>query len=94
VVPDFLTRAVRGGGRQLGEIRLLALRHRAVQVGHAGAAGRAELVRNESYWNKDRLPHTERLMLICTPEDLVRSNALLTGQADLIETPAPMRSRG
>ncbi len=50
---------------------------------------RAELVRNDAYWNKDRLPHTGRLTLICAPEDLARSNALLTGQADLIETPAP-----
>ena len=31
----------------------------------------------------------QRLTLTCVPEDLSRANALLSGQVDLIETPAP-----
>src|ERR1700724_30571 len=49
----------------------------------------AELTRNEDYWNKKRIPKTDRLILIPMPEALTRTNALLAGQVDLIETPAP-----
>ena len=31
---------------------------------------RAELVKNEGYWNPKRIPKTDRLVLICAPEDL------------------------
>lgn len=50
---------------------------------------RAELVRNADYWNKSRLPKVDRMVLIPMPEALSRTNALLAGQVDLIETPAP-----
>jgi peptide/nickel transport system substrate-binding protein len=50
---------------------------------------RAELVRNEAYWDKTRLPKVDRLVLIPLPEALTRTNALLAGQVDVIETPAP-----
>src|SRR6266704_5237012 len=49
----------------------------------------AELTKNEDYWNKKRIPKTDRLILSPMPEALTRSNALLAGQVDLIETPAP-----
>ncbi len=48
-----------------------------------------ELTRNDAYWDRARLAKLDRLTLTCAPEDLTRANALLTGQADLIETPAP-----
>ncbi|MFL9825558.1 ABC transporter substrate-binding protein [Rhodoplanes sp. SY1] len=50
---------------------------------------RAELVKNPDYWNKSRLPKADRMVLIPMPEALSRTNALLAGQVDLIETPAP-----
>ena len=50
---------------------------------------RVELVRNDAYWNRARLAKLDRLTLTCAPEDLTRANTLLTGQADMIETPAP-----
>lgn len=50
---------------------------------------RAELVRNPEYWNPARMAKVDRLILVCAPEVVTRSNALLTGQLDLIETPAP-----
>jgi len=50
---------------------------------------RAELVRNGDYWDKYRVPKVDRLILIPIPEALTRTNALLAGQVDLIETPAP-----
>src|SRR5882724_11072290 len=49
----------------------------------------AELTKNEDYWNKKRIPKTDKLILIPMPEALTRTNALLAGQVDLIETPAP-----
>jgi peptide/nickel transport system substrate-binding protein len=50
---------------------------------------RAELVKNTDYWDKTRIPKTDRMILIPIPEALSRVNALLAGQVDLIETPAP-----
>src|SRR6266571_4556085 len=47
----------------------------------------AELSKNEDYWNKKRIPKVDKLILIPMPEALTRTNALLAGQVDLIETP-------
>src|SRR5215813_7595048 len=50
---------------------------------------RAELVKNPDYWDKTRIAKVDRLVLVPMPEALTRTNALLAGQVDLIETPAP-----
>ncbi|MBC7415422.1 MAG: ABC transporter substrate-binding protein [Herminiimonas sp.] len=50
---------------------------------------RAELVKYAGYWDKTRLAKTDRIILIPIPDALTRSNALLNGQVDLIETPPP-----
>lgn len=50
---------------------------------------RLELVRNPDYWDKNRQPKADRMVLIPIPEAVTRTNALLAGQVDLIETPAP-----
>ncbi len=50
---------------------------------------RAELVRNEGYWDPKRRARADKLTLITIPEDAARTNALLAGQVDLIETPSP-----
>jgi peptide/nickel transport system substrate-binding protein len=50
---------------------------------------RAELVKNVDYWDKSRIPKADRMILIPLPEALSRVAALLSGQVDLIETPAP-----
>ena len=49
----------------------------------------AELTKNADYWDKKRLPKADKIVLIPMPEALTRTNALLAGQVDLIETPAP-----
>jgi peptide/nickel transport system substrate-binding protein len=49
----------------------------------------AELTKNPDYWNKKRIPKVDKLVLVPMPEALTRTNALLAGQVDLIETPAP-----
>jgi peptide/nickel transport system substrate-binding protein len=49
----------------------------------------AELTKNPEYWDKSRLAKVDKLVLVPIPEALQRSNALLAGQVDLIETPAP-----
>ena len=50
---------------------------------------RAELERNTEYWNKDRVPKTERLVLLPIPDASTRTAALLSGRVDWIEAPAP-----
>src|SRR4051812_39698364 len=49
----------------------------------------AELTKNPDYWNKKRIPKVDKLVVVPMPEALTRTNALLAGQVDLIETPAP-----
>jgi ABC-type transport system substrate-binding protein len=46
-----------------------------------------ELARNTDYWNKQRVPKTDRLVLIPMPEANTRVAALLSGQVDWIEAP-------
>ncbi|RYZ27807.1 MAG: ABC transporter substrate-binding protein, partial [Propionibacteriaceae bacterium] len=48
-----------------------------------------ELLPNPGYWNPKRVPKLAKLTLTCVPEDLARVNALLSGNVDLIEAPAP-----
>ncbi len=50
---------------------------------------RAELVRNTAYWNPARMPKVDRVVLVVAPETTTRTNALIAGQLDLIESPAP-----
>jgi len=50
---------------------------------------RAELVKNDGYWNPKRLPKTDRLVLVVAPEDSARTAALLSGSIDMMETPPP-----
>ncbi|HZX87837.1 MAG TPA: ABC transporter substrate-binding protein [Reyranella sp.] len=50
---------------------------------------RAELERNTDYWNKDRIPKTERLVVLPIPDVSTRTAALLAGRVDWIESPAP-----
>jgi ABC-type transport system substrate-binding protein len=48
---------------------------------------RMELAKNTDYWNKQRVPKTDRLVLIPMPEANTRVAALLSGQVDWIEAP-------
>jgi ABC-type transport system substrate-binding protein len=50
---------------------------------------RAELVKNTAYWDPRRVPKTDRLVLIPIPDASARTAALLSGQVDWIEAPAP-----
>ena len=50
---------------------------------------RAELVKNETYWNPARIPKVDRIVLICAPEDSGRSAALISGAFDMIDAPGP-----
>jgi peptide/nickel transport system substrate-binding protein len=50
---------------------------------------RLELVPNTEYWDKERIPKQDRLVLIPMPEASTRTAALLTGQVDWIEAPSP-----
>jgi len=50
---------------------------------------RAELIKNSGYWDSKRVPKTDRLILFPIPEPATRTSALLSGQVDWIEAPAP-----
>ncbi len=50
---------------------------------------RLELVKNDNYWDKARVPKTDRMVLLPMPEANARTAALLAGQVDWVEAPAP-----
>jgi peptide/nickel transport system substrate-binding protein len=50
---------------------------------------RLELVKNADYWDKARVPHVDKMVLLPMPEANSRTAALLSGQVDWIEAPAP-----
>jgi ABC-type transport system substrate-binding protein len=50
---------------------------------------RAELVRNPSYWDRNRVPKLDRLILFAMPDANTRVAALLSGQIDWVEAPPP-----
>ena len=50
---------------------------------------RLELVKNDQYWDPARRPKIDRVVLLPMPEANSRTAALLSGQVDWIEAPAP-----
>jgi peptide/nickel transport system substrate-binding protein len=50
---------------------------------------RVEYVKNTAYWDAKRKPTIDRVVLLPMPEASARTAALLSGQVDWIEAPAP-----
>ncbi|MDC9826270.1 ABC transporter substrate-binding protein [Devosia sp. ZB163] len=50
---------------------------------------RLELVKNAEYWNPDRVPKQDRVILLPMPEASTRAAALMSGQVDFVEAPSP-----
>ncbi len=50
---------------------------------------RLEMVANKAYWNPKRTPKIDRVVMLPMPEANARTAALLGGQVDWIEAPAP-----
>lgn len=50
---------------------------------------RLELVKNAEYWDPNRVPKHDRLVLLPMPEASTRAAALLSGQVDFVEAPSP-----
>jgi ABC-type transport system substrate-binding protein len=50
---------------------------------------RVEFVRNTGYWDPKRVPKCDRLVIEPIPDAVTRISALLTGQVDWVEAPAP-----
>src|SRR5258708_28386197 len=50
---------------------------------------RLELAKNANYWDKARVPKVDKMLLLPMPEANARTAALLSGQLDWIEAPAP-----
>src|SRR4029450_12205101 len=53
------------------------------------ARGRPELSGLDGYWDKARVPKLDKILLFPMPEAATRTAALLAGQVDWIEGPAP-----
>lgn len=53
------------------------------------ARERVEYVKNGDYWDPARKPKLDRVVLVPMPEASARTAALLSGQVDWIEAPAP-----
>jgi len=53
------------------------------------ARERLELAANKSYWDAKRMPKIDKVVLLPMPEANARTAALLGGQVDWIEAPAP-----
>jgi peptide/nickel transport system substrate-binding protein len=53
------------------------------------ARERVEYVKNTDYWDPKRKPKIDRIVLVPMPEASARTAALLSGQVDWIEAPAP-----
>ncbi|MCB1511304.1 MAG: ABC transporter substrate-binding protein [Hyphomicrobiaceae bacterium] len=53
------------------------------------ARERLELVPFKAHWDKTRVPKLERVILLPLPDPSARTAALLSGQVDWIEAPAP-----
>ena len=51
---------------------------------------RLELVKNADYWDQNRVPKQDRVVLLPMPEASTRVAALLSGQVDWVEAPPPM----
>lgn len=50
---------------------------------------RAVLARNTDYWNKNRIPKLDKMVLLPVPDASARVAALRSGQVDWIEAPPP-----
>jgi ABC-type transport system substrate-binding protein len=50
---------------------------------------RLELVPNKDYWDKNRIPKQDRMVLLPMPEASTRVAALLSGQVNFVEAPPP-----
>ena len=50
---------------------------------------RLELVKNADYWDKNRIPKQDRVVLLPMPEASTRVAALLSDQVDWVEAPPP-----
>ena len=50
---------------------------------------RLEVVKNDGYWDKTRVPKVDRMVMLPMPEANARTAALLSGQVDWVEAPAP-----
>jgi len=50
---------------------------------------RVEFARNASYWESARVPKCDRMVIMPMPDSVTRVSALLNGQIDWVEAPAP-----
>ncbi len=50
---------------------------------------RVEFVRNAAYWDKQRVPKCDRMVILPMPDAVTRVAALLNGQIDWVEAPPP-----
>jgi len=79
-----------GKGRaQLDRVRQGAGRHRTVQDHKVTPRVSVEMGANPDYWDNDRIPKLDRMIVMPMPEANTRVSALRSGQVDWIEVPPP-----
>ena len=76
-------------GQGLGEGRAAAVGTGPFKVDRMVPRERLELSRFDGYWDKARVPKLDKVLLFPMPEAATRTAALLAGQVDWIEVPAP-----
>ena len=82
--------AGRQGQAGLGRLRRRRLGHRARSRWRASCrASGWRWCANKAYWDAKRAPKIDRVVLLPMPEANARTAALLSGQVDWIEAPAP-----
>ena len=84
--PASLGEARQGLGRRSASSRSAPDRSRSTASCRASAL---ELSRFDGYWDKARVPKLDKVLLFPMPEAATRTAALLAGQVDWIEVPAP-----
>ncbi len=76
-------------GKSWDEFAKPPVRHRSWKLTLFAPRERAEMVPNTGYWDKNRVPKLDKLVLVPLPEANARVAALRSGQVDWIEAPAP-----
>ncbi len=89
VVLGLEPRAVGKSRQGLEQVRVRALRTGPFKMARLVPRERVELVKNDAYWDPKRIPKTDRLILVCAPEDSSRTAALISNSVEMIETPPP-----
>jgi hypothetical protein len=93
-LPDRQRRQLREGRQGLAGLPQVAVGHRPVEDEVVDPRERAELERNTEYWNKDRIPKSERLVLLPIPTSRPAPRRCCRAGSTGSRRRRPIRSKG